>query len=247
MVIVGGLIPAQDYQFLLDVGVFGIFSSETKISKATIKILNLLINCIVEYKNIVNSDKMKYIINTIIIFAITISTIAQNSNELKIGDQVSEFSGIDDTGTNWQSSSIKTDFLVVYFYPAAMTSGCTKQACAYRDDKVDFDKMGASIIGVSGDEVKNLKHFKESYQLNFPLISDNEGFISKIFGVENSKGGSISRIIEGENYLFTRGITTQRWTFVLDQNRKIIYKNTEVDAAEDSKQVQKIIKNYTEN
>tara|TARA_R110001583_G_scaffold82774_1_gene219290 strand:- start:24153 stop:24725 length:573 start_codon:yes stop_codon:yes gene_type:complete len=190
---------------------------------------------------------MKKLANIIIILLVAISTSAQNSNELKIGDQVSEFSGIDDTGTNWKSSSIKTDFLVVYFYPAAMTSGCTKQACAYRDAKVAFDKMGASIIGVSGDEVKNLKHFKESYQLNFPLISDNEGFISKIFGVTNSEGGSISRIIKGENYLFTRGITTQRWTFVLDKNRKIIYKNIEVDAAEDSKQVQKIIKNHTEN
>ena len=190
---------------------------------------------------------MKNLTNLIAILLLTISSVAQNSNELKIGDYVSEFSGIDDSGSNWKSNTLITDFLVVYFYPAAMTGGCTKQACAYRDDKATFDSLGVTIIGVSGDEVKNLKHFKESYQLNFPLLSDNDGIISKIFGVTNSEGGSITREIEGTNYLLVRGITTPRWTFVLDKNRKIIYKNIEVNAAEDSKQVLKIIKNYTKN
>lgn len=168
--------------------------------------------------------------------------MAQNTFELKIGDNVSEFSGLDDNGNIWNSSNIKTDFLVVYFYPAAMTGGCTAQACAYRDDKATFDKIGATIIGVSGDEVKNLKYFKESSQLNFPLISDNNGVISKTFGVPTKEGGSITREIGGENYLLARGITASRWTFVLDKNRNIIYKNTEVNAAEDAKKVLEVIK-----
>lgn len=168
--------------------------------------------------------------------------MAQNANELKIGDKVPEFSGIDDHGILWNSTKVKSDFLVVYFYPAAMTGGCTAQACAYRDDKATFDKMDATIIGISGDEVKNLKYFKETSQLNFPLISDNQGIISKIFGVPTSEGGSITRKIGGENYLLVRGITALRWTFVLDKNRKIIYKNAEVNAAEDSKKVLEVIK-----
>jgi peroxiredoxin Q/BCP len=185
---------------------------------------------------------MKKITSILTLLILTISVMAQKSNELKIGDQISEFSGIDDTGANWKSNQVKTDFLVVYFYPAAMTGGCTAQACAYRDDKATFDKIGATIIGVSGDEVKNLKYFKESSHLNFPLISDSDGVISKTFGVPTKEGGSITKEIEGENYLFSRGVTASRWTFVLDKNRKVIYKNEEVNAAEDSKKVLEVIK-----
>ena len=188
---------------------------------------------------------MKNIIRIIAVFAITISSFSQNITELQIGDPVSEFSALDNNSHEWQSSTIKTDFLVVYFYPAAMTGGCTKQACAYRDDKSAFEEMGVTVIGVSGDEVKNLKHFKESYQLNFPLLSDTKGTISKLFGIPTKDGGSITREIDGENYLLVRGITTPRWTFILDKDRKIIYKNSQVNAAEDSENVKKIIKNYT--
>ena len=188
---------------------------------------------------------MKNIISIITIFAITISCIAQNTAELQVGDKVSEFSALDNNSNQWKSSTVKTEFLVVYFYPAAMTGGCTKQACAYRDDKTTFDEMGVTVIGVSGDEVKNLKHFKESYQLNFPLLSDTKGTISKLFGLPTTDGGSITREIDGKNYLLVRGVTTPRWTFILDKDRKIIYKNSQVNAAKDSENVKKIIKNYT--
>ncbi len=188
--------------------------------------------------------KMKKFTIILALLTLTISVMAQNANELKIGDKVSEFSGTDDTGANWKSSTVKTDFLVVYFYPAAMTGGCTAQACAYRDDKVTFDKLGTTIVGISGDEVKNLKVFKKSSQLNFPLISDSKGDISKTFGVPTKEGGSITREIAGENYLFARGVTASRWTFVLDKNRKIIYKNAEVNAADDSKKVMEVIEKY---
>ncbi|MDP3314427.1 peroxiredoxin [Lutibacter sp.] len=187
---------------------------------------------------------MKNTLNFLVIFTITISSFAQNSNELKVGDVVSNFSSTDDQGNKWESKNVKSNFLVIYFYPAAMTGGCTKQACAYRDSKNSLDQLGVTVIGVSGDEVTNLKHFKNSYQLNFPLLSDIEGKIANILGVPTDKGGSITREINGENYLLIRGITTPRWTFVLDKNRKIIYKNSEVNAEDDSKKVQEIIKNY---
>ena len=188
---------------------------------------------------------MKNIINIIVLVGITISSFAQKSNELSIGNTVPEFSGLDAQGDHWKSINAKTDFLVVYFYPAAMTGGCTKQAFAYRDDKATFDEMGVTIIGVSGDETENLKHFKESYQLNFPLLSDPKGNIAKIFGVPTKEGGSITREIGGENFLLVRGVTTPRWTFVLDKDRKIIYKNSEVNAVEDSKMVKEVIENYS--
>ena len=202
------------------------------------------INTLPSHFYIVNMQKL---FTFFVIMTMTYSSFGQNSNELNIGDTVADFSAKDDSGAEWNSASIDSDYLVVYFYPAAMTGGCTKQACAYRDNKTTFDKMGVTVIGVSGDEVENLKHFKESYQLNFPLLSDTKGTISKAFGVPTNKGGSITREIGGENMVLFREITTPRWTFVLNKNGKIIYKNAEVNAAEDSKNVQEIIKNYTKN
>lgn len=187
---------------------------------------------------------MKKIATFITVILISFATMSQNSKELEKGDTVANFSALDDEGNVWKSANVKTDFLVVYFYPAAMTGGCTKQACAYRDDKASFDKLGVTVVGVSGDEVKNLQYFKEAYQLNFPLLSDNEGKISKIFGIPTNKGGEITREIGGQNLLLIRGITTPRWTFVLDKNRKIIYKNAEVNATDDSKNVKEVIENY---
>ncbi|MFK5958547.1 MAG: peroxiredoxin [Lutibacter sp.] len=190
---------------------------------------------------------MKNILSSILIIAIAFTSFSQNSNELYVGDKISDFSASADNSTIWNSNEVKTNFLVVYFYPAAMTGGCTKQACAYRDDKASFDKMGVTVIGISGDEVENLKHFKESYQLNFPLLSDVKGTIAKLFGVPTKDGGSITREFNGESFLLKRGVTASRWTFVLDKNQTIIYKNSEVNASEDSKNIQEIIKNFTAN
>jgi peroxiredoxin Q/BCP len=187
---------------------------------------------------------MKTIIFSITLLLISMTNMAQ-SNELAVGDVVNSFSALDENGDEWSSTSVKTNFLVVYFYPAAMTGGCTKQACAYRDDKTTFDKMGVTVVGVSGDEVKNLKYFTDAYNLNFPLLADTKGTISKTFGVPTSNGGTIQKEIDGLDLTLTREITTPRWTFVLDKDRKIIYKNAEVNASEDSKKVKEVIENYT--
>lgn len=187
---------------------------------------------------------MKKLLFLSIACSIYFTSIAQNMTELNIGDTVKPFSATDDSNKAWTSSNVTSDFLVVYFYPAAMTGGCTKQACAYRDFKTSFDKMKVSIIGISGDEVEGLKHFKDSYQLNFPLLSDSKGKISKIFGVPTSNGGTINKEFNGENFLLVRGITTPRWTFILNKKREIIYKNVDVNATDDSKIVKEFIENY---
>jgi peroxiredoxin Q/BCP len=184
---------------------------------------------------------MKNIFVFVLVLGITFTGFSQEKNNPKIGDKISNFESLNDAGKLWKSSEVKSPFLIVYFYPAAMTSGCTKEAMAYRDDKSTLEKMGATIIGVSGDEVKNLKHFKETYHLNFTLLSDTEGKIANKFGVPTSAGGSITKAFNGNNFLLTRGVTASRWTFVLDKNRKIIYKNSKVNAAEDSKNIINVI------
>ena len=114
---------------------------------------------------------MRKIATFIIFILISFSGIAQDLTELNKGDKVDKFSALDDQGNTWKSSEITSDFLVVYFYPAAMTGGCTKQACAYRDDKASFDKMSVSVVGVSGDEVKNLQGSINNFQM--PQVQGN--------------------------------------------------------------------------
>jgi len=180
---------------------------------------------------------------TIILAIYTVNSIAQ-TKELKLGDQISNFKSISDNGKPWALNTVKSDFIVVYFYPAAMTSGCTKQACEYRDNKTTFDKMSVTVIGISGDEPKNLQYFKDTYDLNFTLLSDKEGSIAKKFGVPLRDGGSIDREIQGEQISLFRGVTPKRWTFILDKDRRIVYRNDAVNASEDSKTVQQFIEDY---
>lgn len=165
-------------------------------------------------------------------------------SQVQVGDKSPEFSAMDDSNKLWKSIDfVKKKIIVVYFYPAAMTGGCTKQACAFRDDKSKLDELDAMVIGVSGDEVENLKYFKEAHDLNFPLLADPDGNIAKKFGVPLRDGGSIVRNIGGSDISLVRGVTSSRWTFIIDKNGKIVYVNTEVDAAEDSEQTIEVIQN----
>lgn len=180
-----------------------------------------------------------FLLTTIFLF---VSLIAYS--QLEVGDNAPKFSAKDDENKTWKSSKyVGSKVIIVYFYPAAMTGGCTKQACAFRDDKSKLEDVDAIVVGISGDEVENLKYFKEAHDLNFPLLSDLDGSIAKLFGVATKDGGSIKRTIDGNEVTLTRGITTARWTFIIDKDGKIAYKNTEVNAAEDSKKTIAVIKN----
>ncbi len=165
------------------------------------------------------------------------------SQELNVGDKAPEFQAKADDGSTWDLKNyVGNKYIVVYFYPAAMTGGCTKQACAYRDFKNEIASANAIVVGVSGDNVEGLKLFKKANDLNFPLLSDESGAIAKKFGVPTRDGGSISREVDGQNYDLVRGVTASRWTFIIDKEGKIIYKNTEVDASKDTQEILDFIK-----
>ena len=162
--------------------------------------------------------------------------------DLKVGDKAPAFVGVDDQNKKWDSKEkAGKKIYVVYFYPADMTPGCTKQACSYRDAFADLNRKDVEVIGVSGDAVENHRHFKKEYGLNFTLLADTEGKIAKAFGVETGKGGSITRRIAGKEIELTRGVTTKRWTFVIDRDWRILHKDTQVNAAKDSAAVLKIL------
>lgn len=179
----------------------------------------------------------KNVIISLLFFGIIIA------GDLKVGDKVKNFEAKTNEGKIWKSADYSgKKFIVVYFYPAAMTGGCTKQACSFRDDKTEFEKAGVEVVGISGDDVPSLKIFQNVHNLNFTLLSDEKGEIAAIFGVPVKEGGVIKQTVEGKEVELKRGVTTPRWTFIIDKKGNVVYKNTEVKAAEDSKTVLAFIK-----
>lgn len=170
------------------------------------------------------------------------NALAVEKVELKVGDEAPHFSGMDDQNKKWDSKDkAKKKIYVVYFYPADMTGGCTKQACAYRDAVKDLKREDVEIVGVSGDSVENHQHFKNEYDLNFTLLADTDGKIADAFGVSHGGGGSFTRELGGKEITFERGVTSQRWTYVIDKNWKIVHKDTQVNAGQDSEKVLAVI------
>ena len=163
---------------------------------------------------------------------------------LFVNDKAPSFCAIDDKGEEWKLSDHNSEFVVLYFYPAAMTGGCTKQACSYRDSYVQFRDKNIEVVGVSGDNIESLKAFRKAHQLNFTLLSDSTGSVAESYGVPFSEGGKLSRNIDDEDVTLIRGVTIQRWTFVVAPGGSIIYLNNKVNAEEDSRQVLEIIENH---
>lgn len=167
----------------------------------------------------------------------------QDAAGLKVGDRAPAFEARTADGEVWRSTDhVGEKLLVVYFYPAAMTGGCTKQACSFRDDRTRLTELGAEVVGVSGDRVEGLQVFKQAHRLNFPLLSDADGDVARAFGVPLREGGTITRTVDGEETTLTRDVTTARWTFIIGRDGRIVYKDTEVDAAGDSQAVLAAIK-----
>jgi peroxiredoxin Q/BCP len=160
---------------------------------------------------------------------------------LEKGDKVPNFSAIDENGDTWELSDQRADYLVIYFYPAAFTGGCTKQACSYRDHDPAFKLLNTQVIGVSGDEYENLQKFKALHNLNFTLLSDTDGKIAELFGVPTREGSTIETEVDGQMLQLTKGVTISRWTYVVDGNGKLVYKDDDVQAATDPEDVLKAI------
>lgn len=172
---------------------------------------------------------------------------AQNASaedvDLKVGDKAPVFTSVDDQGKPWKSEDhVGKKIVVVYFYPADMTGGCTKQACGFRDDLKELADKGVEVVGVSGDSVRNHQLFKKAEKLNFTLLADEKGDVAKAFGVPVGPGGSIEREIDGKKETLTRGVSAKRWTFAIGKDGKILLKNTDVKTpAEDSKSILKLV------
>jgi len=99
----------------------------------------------------------------ILTLSLALSISLSGQEGLSEGDKVPGFKAVADDGTVWDVSNyIGKSYVVVYFYPAAMTGGCTRQACSYRDHRDELQDAGVTVIGISGDRVENLRLFKQA-------------------------------------------------------------------------------------
>lgn len=128
---------------------------------------------------------------------------------IKTGDRVAEFELPDQTGTRRSLSALLADGpVVLFFYPAAMTPGCTKEACHFRDLAAEFAAVGASRVGISTDAVEKQAKFADQQRFDYPLLSDADGKIATEFGVKRGLLGKLMPV--------------KRTTFVIDTDRTVL-------------------------
>ena len=128
---------------------------------------------------------------------------------MKRGDQVAEFELPDQTGTvRSLTELLAAGPIVLFFYPAAMTYGCTKEACHFRDLASEFAAVGAGRVGISTDAVEKQAQFADKESFGYPLLSDSDGTVATQFGV---KRGLLAKLMP-----------VKRTTFVIDTDRTVL-------------------------
>jgi peroxiredoxin Q/BCP len=128
---------------------------------------------------------------------------------IKRGDRVPEFELPDQSGTVRSLTSLLAEGpIVLFFYPAAMTPGCTKEACHFRDLAGEFAEVGASRVGISTDAVEKQARFADSQRFDYPLLSDRDGAVAQIFGVKRGLLGKV--------------LPVKRTTFVINTDRTVL-------------------------
>lgn len=174
----------------------------------------------------------------LLLVLIVLSVVAVAQNSVKVGDKAPVFTAKSDTDTSWNLNDfVGKKNVVMFFYPAAMTGGCTAQACSYRDELGNLEAVDAVVVGISGDDVAALKIFKKAHDLNYALLSDFDGSIAAKYGVPTGAGGSLTRVVDDMEHVLNRGVTAQRWTIIVGKDGNIKYINQQVDAKNDSKAV----------
>ncbi|HTP50846.1 MAG TPA: thioredoxin-dependent thiol peroxidase [Anaeromyxobacteraceae bacterium] len=106
---------------------------------------------------------------------------------LEAGKKAPDFALLDEEGEKVRLSDYRGRKVVVFFYPKAMTSGCTREACDFRDEIAIFQKRKVAVLGISKDKPESQKKFKQKYQLPFPLLSDPDAEVQKAWGVWGEK------------------------------------------------------------
>ena len=129
---------------------------------------------------------------------------------LEPGDTAPDFTLSDADGHQVALSSFRGQRVIVYFYPAAMTPGCTKEACDFRDNLAELNGQGIQVLGISPDQPAKLARFRDQEGLTFPLLSDPDHAVLEAYGAY------------GEKKLYGKAtVGVIRSTFVIDADGKI--------------------------
>ncbi|MEO6887359.1 MAG: peroxiredoxin [Jatrophihabitantaceae bacterium] len=129
---------------------------------------------------------------------------------MRIGDEVPDFELPDQNGTPRRLSTLlEAGPVVLFFYPAAMTTGCTKEACHFRDLAAQFAAAGVQRVGISRDDVAKQKQFSDKHSFDYPLLSDADGVVAETFGVKRGK-------------LVAGLLPVKRWTFAIGTERRVV-------------------------
>ena len=132
------------------------------------------------------------------------------TDRLAAGSPAPDFTLADENGDQVSLSDLRGEKVIVYFYPAASTPGCTKEACDFRDNLNSLKSAGYRVLGVSKDETAALQKFRDEQQLNFPLLSDPDLAVHRAYGAW------------GEKSLYGKTVTGSiRSTFVIDEQGAI--------------------------
>ena len=142
------------------------------------------------------------------------------------GATAPDFTLADENGLSRTLSDYRGQPLVLYFYPKDDTPGCTKEACAFRDDYSEYERAGVTILGVSPDTPKSHAKFKKKYDLPFTLLADEDHAVADRYGVWGPKQ------LMGRSY---EGIL--RTTFLIDPHGKILKVFEQVKPAEHSQEI----------
>jgi len=127
-----------------------------------------------------------------------------------VGEPAPDYTLQSDDGRLVTPKDFRGKKVVLYFYPKDDTSGCTKEACSFRDNLARVTSKGAVVLGVSRDDAKSHAKFRAKYHLNFPLLIDDKGRVTEAYGVWKKKN------LYGREYF---GI--ERTTFLIDEAGKI--------------------------
>jgi peroxiredoxin Q/BCP len=129
---------------------------------------------------------------------------------LKVGDPAPDFALPDAEGHTVALSQLRGQRIVLYFYPKDDTPGCTKEACAFRDEHRRFQEAGVAVLGVSTDGVRSHQKFAQKYSLPFPLLADTDATLARACGVWGEK-----------KFMGRTSMGIKRSTFLIDEDGKI--------------------------
>ncbi len=152
------------------------------------------------------------------LFALSLGLV--RAEPIAVGAKAPAISGLTDAGTTLNLGDVyaKNDYTLVWFYPKALTGGCTKQGCSIRDASAELKQFGVAVVGVSTDTIEKQKEFKDTNNFPFPLIADTEKAVVKAFGQAGTAMAS-------------------REAYLIDRTGKVVY----YDKGQTDQQAEKVL------